>query len=61
MRKKACRNCKLFVEGASCPNCGGTEFVLNWKGRLVVLDAGHSKIAAAANISHEGEYALKVQ
>jgi len=60
MKKKACKNCKIFVEGDECPICKGTQFVTNWKGRLYVLDANKSEIAKKIESKVKGEYAIKV-
>ena len=61
MKKKACKKCKLFVEGKQCPICNGDQFVTNWRGRLHILDAGRSAIAKKIGIEMKGEYAIKVQ
>ncbi|MDO8628437.1 MAG: transcription elongation factor subunit Spt4 [Nanoarchaeota archaeon] len=58
--KKACRKCKIIVEGNVCPMCKGTDFSDNWKGRLYIIDANKSDIAKKANITQKGEYAIKV-
>lgn len=60
MKKKACRNCKIFVDEEVCPLCKGSQFVLNWKGRHYIIDAGRSMIAKKLGITANGEYAIKV-
>ncbi|HLD12588.1 MAG TPA: transcription elongation factor subunit Spt4 [Candidatus Nanoarchaeia archaeon] len=60
MAKKACRKCKIMVEGNQCPMCKGTDFTDNWKGRLYIIDASKSDIAKKVNITQKGEYAIKV-
>ncbi|MBW3002550.1 DNA-directed RNA polymerase, subunit E'' [Candidatus Woesearchaeota archaeon] len=60
MKKKACKNCKIFVEGDECPVCKGTQFVTNWKGRLYIIDANKSEIAKKIGAKVKGEYAIKV-
>ncbi|MEM4240143.1 MAG: transcription elongation factor subunit Spt4 [Candidatus Woesearchaeota archaeon] len=59
-KKKACKKCKLFVEGDECPVCHSAQFVLNWKGRIHVLDSNKSDIAKKMGHGHKGEYAIKV-
>jgi len=61
MKKKACKNCKLFVEGDECPKCRTAQFSTNWKGRLYIIDAEKSGIAKKIGSSLKGEYAIKVQ
>ncbi len=61
MKKKICKNCKLFVEGPECPICKGNQFLTNWKGRIAVIDAGKSEIAKKMEIKAKGEYAIKVR
>lgn len=60
MRKKACKSCKLVYEGDVCPNCKSEQSVLNWKGRIHILDANKSGIAKKMGIKVKGEYAIKV-
>ena len=59
--KKACKTCKIFVEGDECPLCHGSTFVTNWKGRVNVLDANKSEIAQKMGIKVKGEYAIKTR
>jgi len=61
MKKKVCRNCKLFVEGDSCPACKGNQFSTLWQGRLSILDASKSIIAKKIEATIKGEYAIKVR
>jgi DNA-directed RNA polymerase subunit E" len=60
MKKKACKNCKIFVEGDECPVCKGSQFITNWKGRLYIIDANKSEIAKKIGAKVKGEYAIKV-
>jgi RNA polymerase subunit RPABC4/transcription elongation factor Spt4 len=59
-KKKACRKCKMFVDGDECPVCHSAQFVLNWKGRIHITDANKSDIAKNMGICAKGEYAIKV-
>ena len=58
-KKKVCKKCKLFVEGATCPMCKGNQFSTIWQGRINVLDANKSSIANKIGIKIKGEYAIK--
>ncbi|MDO8556703.1 MAG: transcription elongation factor subunit Spt4 [Nanoarchaeota archaeon] len=60
MAKKACRKCKILVEGAKCPVCQGNDFSENWKGKLMIIDAEKSEIAQKVGIKQKGEYAIKI-
>jgi len=60
-KKKACKKCKLFVEGNVCPICKGNIFSSNWQGRLFINDVGNSMIAEKLGIKVKGEYAIKVK
>ncbi|MBU0460187.1 MAG: DNA-directed RNA polymerase subunit E'' [Nanoarchaeota archaeon] len=60
-KKKACKKCKLFVEGGECPNCKSSNFTTSWQGRLYVNDVSESMIAEKINIKVKGEYAIKVR
>lgn len=61
MRKKACKKCKLFVEGNQCPICKGNDFTTNWKGRMYFMDVKKSEIAEKIGKEMKGEYAIKVR
>ena len=61
MKKKACKRCRMFVDGAECPSCKGNQFTNNWKGRLFVLDATESGISKRVGLNINGEYAIKVR
>ena len=61
MKKKVCRNCKLFVDGDTCPICKTSQFSNNWQGRLFILDPAKSEIGKKIGITVKGEYAIKVR
>ncbi|WP_202965443.1 transcription elongation factor subunit Spt4 [Acidilobus saccharovorans] len=60
MPYKACKNCGALVPRDSdvCPVCGGTAFVDDWDGVVVVLD--NSELAARLKFAKKGMFALKV-
>lgn len=60
-KKKACKKCKLFVEGNTCPGCGSANFSTSWQGRLYVTDVQKSEIAKKIGVKIKGEYAIKVR
>ncbi len=57
-KKKACRKCKIFVEGEECPICGTANFTNTWQGRLYIADAAKSEIAQKLGVKVKGEYAI---
>ena len=57
--KKACKSCRLFVEGSQCPICKNSNFTETWKGRIAIMDQVKSEIAKKLGITHKGEYAIK--
>ena len=61
MKKKVCKECKIFVEGNVCPVCKGNQFSNNWQGRLHILDVNKSVIAKKIGLTVKGEYAIKVR
>ena len=61
MKKKACKKCKIFVDGPACSICKGTNFSTNWQGRISILDPEKSDIAKKIGIKVKGEYAIKVK
>jgi len=60
-KKQACKRCKLFSDGGTCPACTSTSFTTSWQGRLFIHDPAQSMIAAKVNITQKGEYAIKVR
>lgn len=61
MRKQACKNCKVFVDGDQCPICKGSSLSTNWQGRITFLQTDKSLIAHKMGVTEKGEYALKVR
>ena len=61
MKKKACKKCKMFIEGEECPVCRTSQFSTNWQGRMYILDSNKSIIAQKIGIASKGEYAIKVR
>lgn len=60
MKKKACRECRTITTADQCPRCESTNFVTNWKGRIIVVDHSKSEIAKKMGIGYDGEFAIKV-
>jgi DNA-directed RNA polymerase subunit E" len=61
VKKKACKKCKLFVDGDICPSCKSTQFTTNFQGRIFILDPKASTIAEKMGIDAKGEYAIKIR
>jgi len=59
MTQKVCKQCNRIYEGNKCLSCGSQEYSEEIKGRVIVLDAENSEIAKKANITKNGEYAIK--
>ena len=57
--KKACKKCRVMVEGTKCPICGGNRFSESWKGRVIILSED-SEIAKKLNLKGKGEFAVRV-
>jgi len=58
-RTQACRNCRRFTTGKSCPVCKSTDLSTSWKGVVVILNA-ESEVAKSLEIDEPGKYALYV-
>jgi len=61
MKKKVCRNCKIFVETDVCPLCKKDSFSTQWQGRIHFVNAKESFIAKQMGVENDGEYAIKVR
>jgi len=61
MKKKVCKNCKIFVKGEVCPICKNSNFSESWSGRINILDSEKSEIAKKIDIKNKGEYCIKVR
>jgi len=59
-KKKACKSCKYFYDGDTCPVCKTSQTVTNWKGRIHIISADQSDIAKKIGSDTDGEYAIKV-
>ena len=60
-KEKVCKNCKVYVEGVTCPQCKGNQFATVHQGKLNILDANKSFIAKQIGIKEKGRYAIKVR
>ena len=60
-KKKACKKCKLFVEGDVCPSCKSNTFSTSWQGRVYITDVENSMIGQKIAVNVKGEYAIKVR
>ncbi len=58
-KQKACKNCKMIVDGDKCENCDSTEFAENFKGKINVLKPEESEIAKNLKITKKGSFAVK--
>ncbi|MFO8016534.1 MAG: transcription elongation factor subunit Spt4 [Candidatus Woesearchaeota archaeon] len=61
VKKKVCKDCKLFYDGSECPNCKSNQTATSWKGRISILDTENSRIAKKIGIENSGEYAIKIR
>ena len=61
MSKKVCKECKLFVDDAVCPQCHGSAFTSLFQGKISIIDPKHSEIAKRMSITYAGDYAIKVK
>lgn len=61
VKKNTCKQCKLFYDEDTCPNCKSSQRANNWKGRINVLNASKSDIAKKIGIEMKGEYGIKVR
>ncbi|MBS3113117.1 DNA-directed RNA polymerase subunit E'' [Candidatus Woesearchaeota archaeon] len=60
-KKKACKKCKIFVEGDKCPICQNSNFSNSWNGRMYVIDSNKSHISKQMGLTMKGEYAIKIK
>ncbi|MFH0713827.1 MAG: transcription elongation factor subunit Spt4 [Candidatus Micrarchaeota archaeon] len=62
MNEKACRQCRLVVEGQVCPLCNtGEHLTKTWEGYIFVVNPEGSEVAAAIGAKTPGKYALKIK
>lgn len=60
MADKACKKCKMIIEGDVCPVCKDSELTQHWKGVIVIVDPEKSEIAKNLEIKTPGRYALRL-
>ena len=58
-KEKSCKSCKYLTEEDTCPNCGSSDFLENFKGIVVIFDPEKSEVAQKLGISSKGKFALK--
>ena len=59
--KKACKKCRLLLDGGNCPICNNSDFATNWNGRVSVISVEKSEIAKKLEITKDGDYAIKTR
>ena len=61
MAHKACKKCRLIVEGDVCPNCQQAgELSKSWMGYIFIMDT-KSEIAKKIGAKAPGKFALKIK
>ena len=60
-KEKACRSCKTVFEGAKCPNCGSSDVIEGFKGKIAVLNPDESEIAKKLGLSKKGIFAVRLR
>ena len=62
MAERACRNCRLIVDGAVCPLCNTADYLTKtWEGHIVIVNHEGSEVATAIGAKTPGKYALKIK
>lgn len=59
--KKACKQCRILIDGGNCPLCSNSDFAISWNGRISIINHEKSAIAKKLNVNKEGDYAIKVR
>ena len=59
--KKACKECRVLVDGGVCPICKNSDFTTNWSGRITMMDAEKSAISKKLGIKANYDFAIKVR
>jgi DNA-directed RNA polymerase subunit E" len=60
-KKKACKKCKMLVEGDECPICKTSNFTTIFQGRVSIVDPSKSEVAKKMEIHEKGDYAIKTR
>lgn len=60
MTGKACKKCRLIVEGDVCPVCKESDLTGSWKGMTIIFDPEKSEVAKKLDIKVPGKYALRL-
>jgi RNA polymerase subunit RPABC4/transcription elongation factor Spt4 len=61
MVQKACKKCRLIVEGDVCPNCQQAgDLSKSWMGYIFIMDTS-SEVATTIGAKAPGRYALKIK
>ena len=59
VKKNVCKQCKMFHDESTCPNCKSSQRASTWKGRINILNPTKSGIGNKIGITVKGEYAIK--
>lgn len=61
MAMKACRQCRALFEGSKCPECGSSEHLDSFKGKVIVLNPEASEISKKLSLTKKGLYAVRLR
>ncbi len=50
MTQKACRNCRILVDGDVCPLCKSTALTKTWEGSIMLVNIEGSEVAAELGV-----------
>lgn len=60
MVEKACKKCRLILEGDVCPICKQSDLTSSWKGMTIIFNPEKSEVAQKLGIIGPGKYALRL-
>ncbi|MEK6824565.1 MAG: transcription elongation factor subunit Spt4 [Nanoarchaeota archaeon] len=61
MAMKACRQCRALFEGSKCLECGSTEHLDSFKGKIIVLNPEQSEISKKLSLPKKGLFAVRLR
>ena len=60
MAEKACRKCRLIVNGDICPNCKESDLTKAFEGFILLINP-EGEVGHAIGATTPGKYALKIK
>ncbi|MCL4383080.1 MAG: DNA-directed RNA polymerase subunit E'' [Candidatus Marsarchaeota archaeon] len=59
--QKACKKCRLIINGTQCPICGSKDLSTKWDSYIIIINSEKSKIAEKLELKFNSMFAINIK